>query len=191
MRRAAVAGGAEIDLARIGLGVGDELGRGLDRKRRRDLEHRGRLHDAGDRHHARHVIEVQMRIERGVDGVRRGDQKQRVAVSFGMDRRLGGDVAAGAVAVLDDKLLAELFRQPIADQPRADVGRSAGGMPTNSSTDRDGYLCARASRATAGSATAPPARRNTDLRGSFIAVPPEFCRLLGLRLHQLRGRAYA
>ena len=46
-----------------------------------------------------------------------------------MDRRLGGDVAAGAVAVLDDKLLAELFRQPIADQPRADVGRTAGGIP--------------------------------------------------------------
>jgi hypothetical protein len=33
-----------------------------------------------------------------------------------MNHRLGGDIGAGARAILDDELLAKTLRQPLADQ---------------------------------------------------------------------------
>ena len=55
------------------------------------------------------------------------DQEQRVAVGGRAHDRLGADIAAGARPVLDDELLAEPLRQPLADQARDDVVRAAGG----------------------------------------------------------------
>ncbi|GMO60056.1 hypothetical protein BwSF12_77500, partial [Bradyrhizobium ottawaense] len=48
-----------------------------------------------------------------------------VAVGLGIDDRFGGDIVAGTRLVLDHELLAELFRQALADQPRQDVGGPA------------------------------------------------------------------
>jgi len=125
MHRRAVARRRQVHLARIGLHIGDELG---DRFRR---------HVIADRHHIRHAIErrdrryitdeveLQVGVERGIDVVRRVHQQQRVTIGFGIDHRFGGDVVAGAGLVLDHELLAEPLGEPLADQPRDDIGRSA------------------------------------------------------------------
>jgi hypothetical protein len=126
MRWAAVASRAQVDLARISLGVGNKLGDALDRHRRINLQHRRRLHDACNRHNAFYEIEIEVGIKRSVDRVRLGDEKQRVAVGVGVYRRLGGDVATGTRPVLDDQLLAEPLRQPLADEACADVGWTSG-----------------------------------------------------------------
>ena len=39
---------------------------------------------------------------------------------------LRGEIATGAVSVLDYERLAETFRKPLRDQPRDDVGSAAG-----------------------------------------------------------------
>ena len=45
-------------------------------------------------------------------------EQQRVAVGRRLGDRFGADIVAGAGLVLDDELLAELFGQPLPDQPR-------------------------------------------------------------------------
>ena len=52
--------------------------------------------------------------------------KQRVAVGRRAHDRLDGDIAAGAGPVLDQKILTDMLRQPLAQQPRDHVGRAAG-----------------------------------------------------------------
>src|ERR1051326_8139685 len=54
------------------------------------------------------------------------DQKQRVAVGRRTDDGLGGELPLGARSVLDDERLAEPLRQPLTNQAREDVGRTAG-----------------------------------------------------------------
>ena len=80
MARAADAGRPHVDPARIGLGVGDELGDRLGRNGRVDREHCRRLADAGDRQHVAHKVEVEFFVEGGVDRVREIGDEQRVAV---------------------------------------------------------------------------------------------------------------
>ena len=113
VRRAAVAAGGIVDLARMGFGVGDELRHGFDRQRWIDHDEIGRVGDAADRRDVAHEIEFEVREERLVEHVRQHDHLQRVAVRRRGQRRLGGDVAGGARAVLDDELLAEPLRQPL------------------------------------------------------------------------------
>ena len=48
-------------------------------------------------------LKLSLVLERGVDGVRRRDEKQRVAVRRRPQDRLGGDVGAAAGPVLDDE----------------------------------------------------------------------------------------
>ena len=123
----AVAGRRHVDLARIGLGVGDELGNGLGRNRWIDHHDNGNAADARDRRDVADEIEIELVVERRVDRVRRSDQEERIAVRRRAHDRLGGDIAASARPVLDDELLAEPLRQPLTDQARDDVGRAAGG----------------------------------------------------------------
>ena len=68
-----------------------------------------------------------MLVERGADRVVGADEQQRIAVRRRIDRRGGGDIAAGAGAVLHHELLAEMLRQPLAHDARHDVDRAAGG----------------------------------------------------------------
>src|SRR5262249_61302598 len=62
----------------------------------------------------------------GIDGVGDGALQQRVAVVRRMRHEIGGDVAAGAAAVLDDELLAELLAERLRQHARGDVARGAG-----------------------------------------------------------------
>ena len=119
------AGRGVIDLARVGLGVGDELGNRLGRKRRRDEHARGARARGRDRHDVADEVEVQLVVERRIDGVAGVDQQQRVAIGRRRDDRLGAEIAAGAALVLDDEGLAEPLGQPLPDQAAGDVGGAA------------------------------------------------------------------
>ena len=125
MHRGAVARRRHVHLAGIGLRIGDEFGDGLRRHVLVDRHHVRHAIERGDRRDVADEVELQVGVERGVDVVRRVDQQHGVAVGLGIDHRLGGDVVAGAGLVLDHELLAELLRQPLADQPRDDVGGAA------------------------------------------------------------------
>ena len=115
-----------VDLARIGLGIGDELGNRLGRNRWIDHHDVGEAEDASDRRDVADKIEIELVVERRVDRVRRTDQKERIAIRRRAHDRLGADIAAGARPVLDNELLAEPLRQPLTHQARDDVGRAAG-----------------------------------------------------------------
>src|SRR5258708_938169 len=113
-----------VDLARIGIRIGDELGNSFGRNRwmyRYDV----RLPvNACDRRDVADEIETELVIERGVDGVPTADDEQRVAVRRCAHDRLGADIAAAARSVLDDEWLAEPPRQPLTHQTRDDVART-------------------------------------------------------------------
>ena len=64
--------------------------------------------------------------QRLVDGKRGGGGKERVAVRLGARHVGGGDIAAGAAAVLDHHGLMQTVAQALADQPRQRVGDAAG-----------------------------------------------------------------
>jgi hypothetical protein len=88
--------------------------------------------------------------------------------------RLGGDIAAGALAVVNNERLAEPFRQPLADQPCNDVDVVASGESDDDAHRPRRIACrSRSPRHVAGSAAAPVARCRTCLRwGSFILNLP-------------------
>ena len=60
MWRAPVAGRRHVDLARIGLGIGDELGNRLGRNGRIDHHDKGRAADARDRRDVADEIEIEV-----------------------------------------------------------------------------------------------------------------------------------
>ena len=125
MHRGAIARRGHVHLARIGLGIGDEF---------RD---RFRWHGVVDCHHIRHAverghrrdvaneIEFEVGVERGVDVIGGVDKQYRVSVRLRIDHRLSRDVIAGAGFVLDHELLAKLFRKPLPDQARQNIGCAA------------------------------------------------------------------
>src|SRR5262249_40902840 len=107
-----------------------------------------------------------------IDGVRRGDHEQRVAVGGSARDRLQCEIAAGARPVVDDHRLAEPLRQRLADQARDDVGRAAGGDGTVKGTARAREGLAPAVRGTPDTAAAPAARCKNLRRGSFkLSLP--------------------
>src|SRR5215831_1193549 len=60
MGSGAVAGGGHVDLAEVGLGIGDELGDRLDRKRWIDLHDERFARDPCDRHDVTNEIETEL-----------------------------------------------------------------------------------------------------------------------------------
>ena len=126
MRRRADAGRRHVDLARIGLGIGDELRDRFGRKRRHHDHDVGIAADAGDRRDVADEIVIQLVVERRIDRVGKRRQQQRLPVGRRLDHRLGGDTAAAADPVLDDERLAEPIGQPLRHQARQNVGRAAG-----------------------------------------------------------------
>ena len=80
MLRAAVACRPHVELARIGFGVGDELGNGLGRNRWIDHHDKGIAHDARDGRDIADKVEVELVVERRVDRIERSGQQKRIAV---------------------------------------------------------------------------------------------------------------
>src|SRR5262245_12410215 len=117
-------GGRQANLARVGLGIGDELGNSFGRNRWMYRYDVGLPVNAGDRRDVADEIETKLVIERGVDGIPTADHEQRVAVCGRAHDGLGADIAAAARSVLDNELLTEPLRQPLTHQTRDDVGRT-------------------------------------------------------------------
>jgi hypothetical protein len=99
------AGRRHVEFTGIGLGIGDEFGNRLGRNRRVHHHDVGISHDARDRRDVADEIVVELVVQRCVDRVEATDHEQRVAVSRRAHDRFGGDVAASARPILDDKLL--------------------------------------------------------------------------------------
>src|SRR6516165_8370682 len=103
------------NLARISLGVGDELGNRLHWYRWMDLHDKRRTGDAGDRSNIADEIEIKLVVERRVDRVAGEDQKERIAVRLRPHDRLRADIAARARSIVDYELLAEPLRELLSD----------------------------------------------------------------------------
>ena len=120
------AGRAEIDLAGIGLGVGDQLGDGFGRKRRMHHQRIRRVADQADRRKILARIVADVLVERRPDRERAGiAEHQRVAVGLALRDRLGADGAAGAGPVVDHDLFAEQFAHLVGDAAADDRGAAA------------------------------------------------------------------
>ncbi len=66
--------------------------------------HRQRLAaDAGDRRDVAQEIVIQLVVERGVHRIADRGEQERIAVSRSLHDDLGGDIAAGAGAIVDDE----------------------------------------------------------------------------------------
>jgi hypothetical protein len=69
---------------------------------------------------------VRQLVERSAGGIGRRHHGERVTVRSGARRDIGADRAAGARAIIDDELLAELLEQTRRQQARDDIGAVAG-----------------------------------------------------------------
>ena len=171
MRRGAGARRRHVDLAGIGLGIGDELG---DRARRHRGMHQQRVRHARqprDRREVAREVEVEPLVERAVDGVGGGADQDGVAVGRRVDDAFGRDVAAGARLVLDHELRAEPLGEPLADQARQHVGRPAG-RKSDDELHRPGRIVERAGVVRAGNArhAKPRATRRSRMISSAVTV---------------------
>ena len=115
-----------VELAFVGLGVGDEF---LQVVRRKFLAHRQQLRLLGDEPDRLEIgfrVVAKVRIKRRRGGVRAhvaGDQCVAVRSSARGPKRAGG--AAGAADILDYELLAEMPREDIGDDAPRDIGGPA------------------------------------------------------------------
>src|SRR6516225_11817923 len=110
MARGTDAARRHADFARIGLGIGDELGdrRGWNRWIDHDL---GKADDACDRCDVADEIEIELVVERRVDRTGYRAQQKRIAIRSCTDDRLSADVGAATRPGVDEELLAETLRQ--------------------------------------------------------------------------------
>src|SRR5262249_13842024 len=120
------AGRPETDLARIDLGVGYGLRDCLGCTRRIDHHHEGEVDDARNGGDVAEKTEFEFVVEGRVDRVRRTSDEERIAVRGRPHDRLDSDIVAATRAVFDDELLAQPPREPWSDEPRDNVGRTAG-----------------------------------------------------------------
>ena len=96
MERTPGAARRHVDLARIGLGIGDKLGNRVHRNRWIDFHDK---RNGGNARHRRDVadeIEIEFAVERRIDCVCRDGQHQRVAVRRRSYDDFGADITAGA-----------------------------------------------------------------------------------------------
>src|SRR5262245_50067678 len=103
MLRGSVAGRRHAELARISLGIGDELvnGRGWDRRMHHDYARYP--HDANDRSDVPDEIKIEICVECGVDRARGVYLEKRIAIGGCLHHRLGTDIATSPRPVLNDK----------------------------------------------------------------------------------------
>ena len=126
MHRRAVAAVPDRELARVRLGVGDELALGLRRQRRVADDHERNRREHGHGFEILQRIERQLRVEADVGRKRSGGaDTERVAVGRGLGHQGQADVAAGARPVVDDDLLAQAFIEARHQHADHGVGASA------------------------------------------------------------------
>jgi hypothetical protein len=122
LRRGAIAGTCIIELARLGLGAGDDFGErsngglGIHRQNIRRHRQRGNWSEVLGR------IVSAVFIERRVHQQRAGREEKRVAVRFGARGLHHADIGAGAGAVFHDHGLAKRLLQRRLQKPRQHVG---------------------------------------------------------------------
>ena len=116
-----------IELAGIGLRLGDQFGHGLDVRLRRNHECVGRRADHHDRDEVLVWIVGRLGVKARIDHVGARAHQQGIAIAAGARRRRNADIAAGAAAVLDDHRLAQRLAERGIDQPGRNVGSAAGG----------------------------------------------------------------
>jgi hypothetical protein len=126
---AAVAARAVVELARVALRVRHQVGDARDAEPVRHLgahhQHVRHLRDAGDRREVADRVVRQLRVEPGIDRVRRdGAHDDRRAVGRGLGHGVGAEVAAGAGTVLDDHR-AEAVLHLLGERAGDDVERAA------------------------------------------------------------------
>ena len=103
-----------------------------------NFQHFGRTSEAGDHRDVTYEIEIEIGVERRVDGVARDGSEQRIAVWLRVGHGLGGDIGGGARPVFDYKGLPEPFREPLANQSRENVRWPPAENPTIICTGRVG-----------------------------------------------------
>ena len=111
------AGRRHVDLARVGLGIGDEFGDRLGRERRVDLHDERSAHQARDRSNVASETDARLVVERDAERVRRRGKQKRVAIRRRIDDGFKADVAAGSRPVLDNDRLAEPLGKRLCQQP--------------------------------------------------------------------------
>src|ERR1044071_8758834 len=107
------------------LHVVDQLGDVLDRQLGIDDQEIGEADELGDRLQILVDVERQLGIERRVERDRAdGAKQQRVAVRRGLGDKASADATAGAGAVLDHDVLAELRLHVGGKDARQQIGRA-------------------------------------------------------------------
>src|SRR5215813_10343907 len=95
----------DVNLARIGFGIGDELRDGLRRKRWIDLHDVGKLNKTGNRLYVSDEIEIEPFVQRCIDRTGRTDQNESIPIGGRTNDGLSGEIAAGTRAIFYDKWL--------------------------------------------------------------------------------------
>jgi hypothetical protein len=120
---AAHPGGGEAQLARVRLGVSDQLGHILELVLRVMAEHLRRDADQRDRREVVDRIEAPLGDQQRADAVRVDVRElQRVAIGRRLRDQVGADGAGGAGLVLDDDRLSEALGQLGGHEARHRIG---------------------------------------------------------------------
>src|SRR5262249_7884875 len=110
------AGRSHVDLARIGLGVGNELRERLGWNGWMDRHAVKGAANSRLRRYFADEIEIELLVERRVHRVRQADKQERIAVRRRPHDAFSADVAAGTRSVLNDKWLPEPLRQRLTHE---------------------------------------------------------------------------
>jgi len=129
----------------------------------------GDPHDSGDRCGVADKIETELVVKGRVNSGRRLRREICIAIGGRTNDHFSGCVGAGTRPFLDDEGLTKALR-PIK-RVRTSFGPPAA-VGTIMRTDRDGNVCARATRDAVKSAAALPARHINRRRGSIMALTP-------------------
>ena len=129
------AGARKYDLARIGLGRGDQLFHAVGRKIRARHDQQAGGGNLADRGKGRQRVVAHVLSRDGGDDLAGGHDAERVAVGRGVRDHFIADDAAGAGLVLNHHRLAEFALHRVSQDAADDVGAAAR-TKGNNETDR-------------------------------------------------------
>ena len=103
----------------------------LDRQRQVDIDHIGKADQAGDRRAVADEIEIELGEQRRIGRVGRGGEEQRIAVRGGAQTAWVAMLVPAPGRLSTTNCWPSRSRQPLAEQARGQVGRSAGRIADN------------------------------------------------------------